>query len=163
MEMLLKDGLVNDQSTIEFIDSDVKIDKRFNQSFNNVIYLIDGYDIKKSKLSNDKDVYFLYYFKINYHEVESTLNNILLGKVSDILNIEDSNILYSINSDESNNFFWDVLNDIIIVIGKENLKVLMLELEKKRWDCINIDDEEFMQKYIELCASKVYKKVMRKS
>ena len=163
MEMLLKDGLVNDQSTIEFIDSDVKIDKRFNQSFNNVIYLIDGYDIKKSKLSNDKDVYLLYYFNINYHEVESTLNNILLGKVSDILNIEDSNILYSINSDESNNFFWDVLNDIIIVIGKENLKVLMLELEKKRWDCINIEDEDFMQKYIELCASKVYKKVMRKS
>lgn len=164
MEMLLKDGLVKDvdnKKKIEFLESNEDTESKFGKSFSNVIELIEAYDIKKSNIKEDKDVYLIYCFKTNSDEVEKTLSNVMSGNTKDILNIDESHILYSINEDDPESIFWDVLNDLIIVIGRDNLKTLMLEIEKKRWDCIKIQNEAFMKEYMELCASKVYKKVMK--
>ena len=164
MEMLLKDGLVkniDNKKRIEFLESNEDTESKFGKSFSNVIELIEAYDIKKSNIKEDKDVYLIYCFKTNSDEVEKTLCNVMSGDTKDILNIDESHILYSINEDDPESIFWDVLNDLIIVIGRDNLKTLMLEIEKKRWDCIKIQNEAFMNEYMELCASKVYKKVMK--
>ena len=163
MEMLLKDGLIkdnNNKKTVEFLVSDEDIESRFDRSFNKVIELIEAYDIKKRKI-NDKEIYYLYFFKTNSDEIDLTLNKAISGNCNDILNINESHLLYSINDNNPESIFWDVLNDLIIVIGRENLKTLMLEIEKKRWECIKIQNEEFMHEYMELCASQVYKKVMK--
>lgn len=162
MEMLLKDGIVKkDNNSIEFLNTDLNNDKEFLKSFNDVIKLIDGYEIKKSNLNVNKDIYYLYYFSTDLKEIEATLKDALVGSGNEILNYDDTKISRSINKDGEESIFWDVINNIIIVFGKDNLKTLLLELEKKRWECIKIQNESFMTQYMELCASDVYKKVMK--
>ena len=166
MEMLLKDGLVknyNNKKTLEFFETNEMIEEQFVRSFNNVIRLIDGYDIAKSSLNKEKDVFYLYSFQIKYDDIEKTLKEAFSGYTKNIVNNDNTNVLSSIKDDNQNGIFWDVKNDLIIVIGLDNLKTLLLQLERKRWECIKIQNEEFMHEYMELCASGVYKKVMKKS
>lgn len=166
MEMLLKDGLVkkvNDERILAFSETNDDTESMFQNSFSNVVRLIDGYDIAKCSLNKDKDIFYLYSFHIKYDDIESTLQSAMHGNKKTIKNLDETNILHSINNDNQNGIYWDVLNDLIIIIGLENLKTLLLQLERKRWECIKIQNEEFMKEYMELCASNVYKKVMKRS
>ena len=154
MEMLLKTGTIKRELSL----ISEKNDKEFLRSLNNVINLIDGYEIKKSSLNNNQDIYYLYYFSMDYNEIDNSIKKIASGNYEDIVNIDSINDL--INNQEQN-VYWDVINNLIIVLGKDNLRNLLVELEKKRWECIKINNELFMKQYMDLCASNVYKKVMK--
>lgn len=166
MEMLFKDAVVkkvDNQKTIQFLEPDIEEDYKFKKSFNNVVSLIDGYDIGKCTINQEKDIFYLYSFFIDCDNIESTLRSAIEGYKKDLLNIDETNVLNAIKGKNKAKIFWDVINDVIIVDGLNNLKTLLLQLERKRWECIKIQNEEFMQEYMDLCASKVYKKVMKKS
>ena len=164
MKMLLKDGCVdnfNNTKSIIFPKNDDYVDEKFNQSLSNVVRLIDGYDIGKCGLNSNKDIFYLYSFLTNCEEIDNSLRKALLGYERVILNEKETDLLESINNDNQNGIYWDVLNDLIIVIGLDNLKTFLLQLERKRWECIQFRDEEFKKEYMNLCASKVYRKVMK--
>ena len=166
MEMLIKDGIVknsDNKKIIQFINTNSEVDKEFKKSFYNVVDYIDGYDIKKSSINTNKDVYYLYDFNTDVNELELTMKKLSLGNFIDILNIDESKIMLSLYNNNEENIFWDVLNNVIIIIGKDNLKFLLSELEKKRWEFIKFNSEELKKQYIDLCASNVYRKVMTKS
>lgn len=166
MEMIVKDGLVKDNNgkkEIAFLETNNELDEKFKKSFGNVVSLIDGYDIGKCTLNKEKDIFYLYSFHTNYDDIENTLFSAINGNQNDILNKEETSLIDSIINKNNNSIFWDVKNDLIIVIGLDNLKTLLLQLERKRWECIKIQNENFMNRYIELCASGVYKKVMKKN
>jgi len=166
MEMLLKDGLVkhvDNENILAFSEASEYTEDMFQHSFTNVIRLIDGYDIARSSLNKEKDIFYLYSFHTKYDDIESTLQKAMEGNKKVIKNADETNLLDSINNDNQNGIFWDVINDLIVVIGLDNLKTLLLQLERKRWECVKIQNEDFMQEYMELCASDVYKKVMKKS
>lgn len=166
MEMLLKDAFINnqgDKKTIQFLDPDLSTNEEFNKSFDNVVSMIDGYDIKRSSINKEKEIFYLYSFHTTFKNIEHTLYDYIYKNTDEILNIEETNLFDSLVNKDTNGIYWDLKNDLIVVSGLDNLKTLLLELEKKRWECIKIQDEEFMKEYMELCASKVYKKVMKKS
>ena len=163
MEMLFKDASIKNidgKKHIQFLDANIENNDDFKKSFNNIVTLIDGYDIAKCSISDKKDIFYLYSFHTKINDIENTLNNAKNGNLKEMLNIDETNVLNAINDESTEGIYWDIINDLIVVIGLNNLKTLLLQLERKRWECIKIQNEKFMQEYMNLCASNVYKKVI---
>ena len=131
MEQLYKEGkfIFEDGITkLQFDRSSVKCEFKFNRSVEKVLGLIGWYDFNKLE---GADYYYLYNKEFNNNsidEIENSLNKMLSNDFSEVIDSEHFSLAgnsYSIN----NTVFWDVLNDIILVKGKENLKLLCIELE----------------------------------
>jgi len=115
MEQLYKEGkFINNNGKIKLEfdreKTNIRTEIMFKKSLSNVIDFISCYDFNKIK---DIDYYYLYNKKIGKIKEEDIEKNFLLNPIT--------------NND--NTVFWDVLNNIIFVKGKDNLKLLCIELE----------------------------------
>lgn len=86
----------------------------FNESLEKVVSVISCYDFNKIK---NKDYYYIYKSlehggQINPKEIEETLES-----------------TFDFFEEDENTIFWDILNNIVVVKGKEELKQLCIELE----------------------------------
>ena len=130
MEQLYKEGkfIIEDGITKLQLDrANVKCEFKFNRSVEKIMGLIAWYDFNKLE---DTDYYYLYNKEYNKDltNIEESLKKVLSNDFSEVIDSEHFSLAgnsYSIN----NTVFWDVLNDIILVKGKENLKLLCIELE----------------------------------
>ena len=162
MKMLIKEGkIIKEQNLVQFKESTDEISLKFKDSLNRVLDFLSGYDVKKYDGNTSLDIYYLYYFKDNPEDLKEVIDNILDN--SDINFINNSNIILSLYKISDSTIFWDVISNDIIVLGKDNLKALLYELEKLRWvkHSVKFNDKEFEQKYINAAASDVYKKVLK--
>lgn len=131
MEQLYKEGKIiieDGLPKIDFIKGSFKTEIMFKKSIQNVVGVISCYDVEKLR---DRDYYYLYnkdLGKVNPIEVRDDLNKIFEGDISNVLDKEHFT-LGVLNDTVENTIFWDVLNDIIVVKGKDNLKQLWIELE----------------------------------
>lgn len=162
MKLILKEGRFINVGGIEqlhFEPSNVDIEMMFSDSVDKVTHILNAYELKKW---NNSDVYILYPLlkgSVPIDEIEEEIKKISLKDDSNILNAEDTTICMPVTSDNYNTIFWDVMNHVIIVFKKENLKKLLLELEKSRipkW--INFKTNEDKNEFLEQSYSLVYKK-----
>ena len=159
MKLILKEVKFiknNSQEKLHFETSNTDIEMLFNDSVDKVTHVFEAYEFKKI---DDKDIYYLYPTlkdSIPDSEIEYEINKILLGDDSNIINSEDTTITMPV---QYNTIFWDVMNSIIIVFGKDNFKKLLLEIEVSRIPkCINFNTEDEKMMLLERMASPVYMK-----
>ncbi|MBR1416676.1 MAG: hypothetical protein IJ572_02540 [Bacilli bacterium] len=150
MELLIKEGKIidtNDEPKLFFNITREDIEEKFIYSKDRVLSFIDGYEVEKYPNDTNLDIYYLYYFIDNPSKVKEEVDSLLSNSKVDFHN---------------NSIFWDVLNNFIIVIGKENLKALLYELEISRWKMIDFNkmSEENKKTYINASCSNVYKRVL---
>jgi len=131
----------------------------FAVSMDRVIGTLGAYDMKKVQ---DKDMYVLYPLlkgSPKLEEIDEVLNKINMNDDSDIVNREESTICMPLDNEIRNTIFWDVMNHIIIIYGKENAKKLLLMLEEGRIPRFaKFKTKEAEKEYMEEIASNVYKK-----
>ena len=162
---LFKEGKVvnvDGKQIVEFNSSTADIEESFLQSYDRTINLLDGYDVKKYPVNTKKSLYYLHYFSDNISEINYFIDTMLSGDDSLIENKNNSSIMLALFCDNPNSIFWDTMNNFIIVLGEDNLKALLFELELKRWSNLHFKNEDFQKIYIEKSATDVYKKVMKK-
>ena len=120
MEMLIKDALVKEvdnKKTIQFLQPGIEEDEKFKKSFSNVVTLIDGYDIAKSTVNEEMDIFYLYSFHSKFEDIDRTIIRAIYGNNIDIQNLEETNLLDSIKGNNPTSIFWDVISDSIIFIS----------------------------------------------
>lgn len=164
MKLLFKIGKVDKNNKINFKSSDYGLDEAFLESTYEVISKISRYDVELYDVIDGKEIFYIYDLKSNKENIIRELDFIINDHVENILNSDDALILENVYNEEfvdSDTIFWDVMNDFIIVIGKNNLKVLAEFLEKLRWINYikNIDDISLNKVIPESSKSRVLKKV----
>lgn len=164
MKLLFKVGKVDKNNNINFKANDYGIDKSFIESSYEVVSKISRYDVELYDVIDDKEIFYIYDKKMNKEDIVQEIDFIMSDHIENIINFEDALILESIYGEEfsdNDTIFWDVINDFIIVIGKDNLKVLATFLEKMRWiNYIKNIDEVSLDKVIpEDSKSPILKKV----
>lgn len=162
MKMLIREGkVIGDSNLLHFKDDNDDMTFMFNNSLNYVLDNLDGYEIDKYGGNIYKDIYYLYYFKRKVEEIKEVIGKIIENNDEDVIN--KSSLIMALYNYSDSSIFWDVLNSNIIVLGKDNLKVLLHELEKLRWVKRNISfkEKELEEKYINAAASNVYKKALK--
>lgn len=131
MEQLYKEGKFIFEKGIPkliFSRASIKAEVMFKRSIQDVVGVISSYDFEKLE---NKDYYYLYnkkLGKINPKDIKESLNKIFSGDLNEVLDKEHLT-LGVLNDEVENTIFWDVLNDVIIVKGKDNIKLLCIELE----------------------------------
>ena len=131
MKHLLKEGNfkeVNGKKVLEFYSTDAAADIHFDKSLYEISGTIGMYDFGKL---TDTEYYYIFKKygkegKIDCDIVETSLRKILQGNLDDVVNRDTS--LGIPDKSVENHIFWDVNNNIIIAKGKENLRLMCLEL-----------------------------------
>ena len=162
MKMLIREGkVIEDQKLLQFKSVEDELAVKFKDSFNYVLDNLEGYELDRYSGNVSRDIYYLYYFKKEVKEIRKVISNIIENNDSDVIN--KSSLIMALYNYSDSNIFWDVLSNSIIVLGKENLKILLYELEKLRWIKYNISfkSKDLEEKYINAAASNVYKKSLK--
>lgn len=128
MKMFFKDGYVQ-KETIHFEPASTDIEVSFDESVDRITHMMTRYDFNLFK----DEIYYIYDIAHNKDEIEKELELLCNGKMDNVCN-EKSCIIMSLNKKNDTSIFWDTFNHFIIVIGKENLKRMIYELEKARWE-----------------------------
>ena len=157
--MLFHSGCANEDSRniginrIHFASQETDVLNKFRRSLWYITGMLNLYDIERYKVVNDIDVFFLYYSEALAQEESSVadrqsvineLDIIMSGNSDNIINPESAMIkdsaegkVIGINNGleiyVSEKIFWDTLNNFIIVIGKEQLRILAYILEEERY------------------------------
>ena len=160
MKLIFKEGKFierKDKEEINFEPCGTDVEAFFCESFERVTSIFDCYELG---MIEDKNIYYLYpTIKdcIPGVEIHEELNRILLGDDSNVINKDNTTIF---SPGQFNTIFWDVMNSIIIVYGKENLKKLLLEIEKAKIPgYIHFNTDEEKMELVECLASPIYRKV----
>ena len=162
MNMLIREGKILDsQKLVYFKDSTDDVVLKFNESLKYVLDNLEGYEMDKYSGNVCRDIYYLYYFKNEANDIIDVITNIIQNNESNFAN--KTSLIMALYNYSDSSIFWDVLSSSIIVLGKENLKVLLYELEKLRWIKYNISfkEKELEEKYINAAASNVYRKALK--
>lgn len=162
MKMVLKEGKFikeEGKDKLHFEPGSTDTEYLFVKSVDNVTHTFSAYEYGKV---NNKEVYYLYSTlkgHVSKDEIISELDKILMGDDSNIFNVEDTTICMPIE-DQTNTIFWDVLNNVIIVYGKDNLKKLVFEIELSTIPAfIKFKTEQDKINFMAEDASPVYQKV----
>ena len=162
MKMILKEGKFikeEGKDKLHFEPGSTDTECLFAKSVDNVTHTFSAYEYGKL---NDKEIYYLYSTlkgHVSKEEIISELDKILMGDDSNIFNVEDTTICMPLDV-KINTVFWDVLNNIIIVYGKDNLKKLVFEIELSTIpEFMRFKTEEDKINFLEEGASPVYQKV----
>ena len=131
MKHLLKEGNfkeVNGKKVLEFYSTDASADIHFDKSLYEISSTLGMYDFEKLI---DTEYYYIFKKygkegKMDSNMIQISLRKILQGNLEDVVNSNTS--LGILDKTIENNIFWDVNNNLIIVKGKENLRLMCLEL-----------------------------------
>lgn len=162
MKLLFREGriIAGKENQLYFEPSVIDVERGFNYSHGKIINMLSYYDIKKYQ-DEKKEIYYLFGPETTESFVKEEIRKLLAEDGSNIANIEDSNIIMALQGKCINTIFLDVLNHFVIVIGKENLKKLMLQIEMDNWKRNHLSfKREDKTMFTEETASPVYKKVM---
>lgn len=164
MKLLFKIGKVDKNNNISFKSNDYGLDESFLESSYEVISKISRYDVELYDVIDGKEIFYIYDLKSNKEDIIRELDFIMSDHIENVINFDDALILENIYNEEftdKDTIFWDVINDFIIVIGKDNLKVFANFLEKMRWINYikNIDDISLDKVIPEDSKSPILKKV----
>lgn len=166
MKMLFKVGKIDNKKTINFKSNDYGLDESFLESTYELISKISRYDVELYDTINDKEIFYIYDKKMNKEDIVKEIDFIINDYIENVINPEDALILESIYSEDydfvdNDTIFWDVINDFIIVIDKNNLKVLANYIERLRWINLikNVDDETLDKIIPEDSKSPMLKKI----
>lgn len=162
MKMILKEGkfiTIDGKEMLHFEPGSTDTEDLFIKSVDRVTDIFSAYEYGKV---NNKDIYYLYptlKWCVPADEIIEELDKLLMGDDSDILNVEDTTICMPLE-EEINTIFWDVINSVIIVYGKDNLKKLLFQIELSRipeWAKFKTEDAKVG--YIERNSAPIYQKV----
>ena len=131
MKHLLKEGNfkeVDGKKVLEFNSNDASADIHFDKSLYEISSTLRMYDFEKL---TDTEYYYIFKKygkegKMDSNLVQTSLRKILQGNLEDVVNCNTSLVIP--DKTIENDIFWDVNNNIIIVKGKENLRLMCLEL-----------------------------------
>ena len=162
MKMILKEGRFikgEGKDKLHFDPSSTDVEDLFFKSVDNVTHTFSAYEYGKI---NNKEVYYLYSTlkgHVSREEIISELYRILNGDDRNIFNVENTTICMP-QGNQINTIFWDALNNVVIVYGKDNLKKLVFEIELSTVPSfINFKTEQDKINFMEEDASPVYQKV----
>lgn len=155
MKMLFITGKIGDNTQgiginkINFTTFDTGIIQAFDESLWQILGVISRYDVEFFRKINGKDIFYFYDKKSNKKLILKALENIILnGNYRDVINYEDAMIKEAIESRDLNEamriknghqvlinetIFWDVLNHLVIIIGKDELRRFAYTLEEERY------------------------------
>ena len=143
MKMLFKVGKMvnksNQDKKIHFISADEETEIAFSDSVDRVIGIFSVYDLGLYGTVNNKEIFYLYDKRTKRQDLCREISSIIAGNDSNILNREDVLIRENVYDDvydfvDNETIFWDTINHLIIIIGRESLMELVKQIEKSRWE-----------------------------
>ena len=134
MKFMFKEGKYDlDEENLIFSDSEVISDDFFSER--RVMLNNNFQKYRIYKCSNDElyqDIFVVYDSDEEdfAEKVQNELLNLSHGNYNSLLNKEESSLYLSLIGADQNNLFWDVINNLLIIFGENNLKQF-LDYERK--------------------------------
>lgn len=134
MKFMFKEGKYDlDEENLIFSDSEVISDDLFSER--RVMLNNNFQKYRIYKCSNDElyqDIFVVYDSDEEdfAEKVQNELLNLSHGNYNSLLNKEESTLYLSLIGADQNNLFWDVINNLLIIFGENNLK-RFLDYERK--------------------------------
>lgn len=133
MKFLFREGNIKNIDGNDILvfdgDHDYYAEVCYHESFHNISSSLGLYDYDKL---DGTDYYYIYKNRgrenvIDSNELLNSLNKILSGNLSEVVNWESLSLSLPKDKDKDD-IYWDVINDVLIVRGEENLKLICKEL-----------------------------------
>ena len=129
-------------------------DSKFMESRFDISSLILSYDFEKI----DDTPYYCIYRKFgkdndnSFNTIKESIIKILSGNREDIVNRETATLGMPNEDFYEHTVFWDVINDFIVVKGKDNLKQMCIELLMIGYERLGIKRSDETDDYLVSCA-----------